>query len=561
MSPPAPLRRVLALAAPVRRWVALATLAGFAALAANVALMTAAPYLISKATLVTGFAALALAVTAVRAFAIGRAALRYCERYVVHLAALRILTQIRVRLYRAIEPLAPGGLRAFRSGDLLARAVADVDTLDAFFVRGIVPLAAAVLVSAVACGILALFAPELAVVLLAALVLGGIALPLAVRQRARRPAERMVRARADLHARFADDLSGLADLMAFGRDGRLADDLVSGSSAMGREQRTLASLRGLSTAAGSVLAGSAGLAVLALAIPWVSSGDLDGVFLAALPLATFAVYEAVQPLGDAFREVGSSRAAAVRTFEIVDAQATVREPSHPLVRPAHPTLEFGHVQFRYEEGSPFVLDDLSFVVRPGERLGITGPSGAGKTTTVNLLVRFWEAGSGRILLDGLDIRSFRADDVRSLVGVVPQQIYLFNGTLRDNLLVADGEADDDRVARACERAQLGEFLRSLPDGLDTFVGEDGLRLSGGERQRVAIARVFLKDAPILILDEATANLDLATEAEILESVREFARGKTMLVISHRDEPLALVDHMITLPAPMRAGRPRVPLGT
>ena len=362
--------------------MALATLTSFAALAANVALMTAAPYLISKATLVTGFAALALAVTAVRGFAIARAALRYSERYVVHLAALRILTQIRVRLYRAIEPLAPGGLRAFRSGDLLARTVGDVDTLDAFFVRGVVPLGAAILLAALACGILALFAPVLALVLLVALSLGGIALPLAVRHLAHRPAERMVRARADLYARFADDLSGLADLLVFGRDGRLAGDLVTRSSAIGREQRTLAFIRGGSAAAGTVLAGSAGLAVLALAIPWVRSADLEGVFLASLPLVAFAAYEAVLPLGDAFREVEASRAAAVRTFEIVDAPATVAEPSHPHAPPAHPSLEFRSVRFRYEEGSPLVLDDLSFSVRPGEALGITGPSGAGKTTLV-----------------------------------------------------------------------------------------------------------------------------------------------------------------------------------
>ena len=557
MSPPSPLRRALALAAPVRRWVALATLTSFAALAANVALMTAAPYLISKATLVTGFAALALAVTAVRGFAIARAALRYSERYVVHLAALRILTQLRVRLYRAIEPLAPGGVRTFRTGDLLARTVADVDTLDAFFVRGIVPLVAAGLLAALVCAVLALIAPPIALALLAALCLGGIALPLTVRHRARRPAERMVGARADLHARFADDISGLADLMAFGHDGRLTEDLGSRSGAMGREQRTLASIRGASAAAGSVLAAAGGLTVLAFATAWVSAGELDGVFLAALALGASAAYEAVQPLGDAFREVGSSRAAAVRTFEIVDASPTVLESAHPRRPPTHPSLEFRHVRFRYEEGSPLVLDDLSFSVRPGERLGITGPSGAGKTTIVSLLLRFWEAESGGILLDGLDVRGFRAEDVRSLIGVVPQQIYLFNGTLRDNLLLADGEADDDRIAWACDRAEFGGFLRSLPDGLHTPVGEDGLTLSGGERQRVALARVFLKDAPIVIFDEGTANLDLATEARVLQSVRAFARDKTLLVISHRDAPLGLADRVIALPAPHHRAAERV----
>jgi len=551
VSRPSPLRRLVSLAAPVRWWVLLAVLASFGALAANVALMAAAPYLISKATLVTGFAALAVAVTAVRAFAIARAALRYSERYVAHLAALRVLTQIRVWLFRSIEPLAPGGLRAFRGGDLLARTVADVDTLDAFFVRGIVPPAAAILTVVLACAILGAVAALLGLVALAFLALGGLALPLAARRRARRPSERLIRARADLHAGFAGDLAGLADLTAFGFEDRLASDLGIHSRSMGREQHTLASLRGASAAAGSILAGFAGLTVLVFAIPAVRQGSIDGVFLASLPLVTFAAFEAIQPLGDAFREVELSRAAAVRTFEIADAPAPVPEPVHalPLPLPSHPSVELRHVRFRYDERSPVVLDDLSLSLRPGEWLGLTGPSGGGKTTIVGLLLRFADAGSGAVLLDGVDVRRFGGEEVRARIGVVPQQVYLFNGTLRDNLLVADGGVDDTRIAQACDRAGLGPFVRSLPSGFDTLVGDDGLKLSGGERQRVAIARVFLKDAPILILDEATANLDAATESEVLANVRDFARGKTMLVISHRPAALELADRVFTLTAP------------
>jgi len=536
----------MGLATPVRGWLLLAVLTSFGALAANVALMTAAPYLISKATLVTGFAALTVAVTAVRAFAIARAALRYSERYVVHVAALRVLTEIRVRLFRAIEPLAPGGLRAFRSGDLLARTVADVDTLDAFFVRGLVPPVAALVAAGFAGAILAAFDPVLALVLLGFLAIGGIALPLATRRRARRPSERVIAARAELHAGLAGDLTGLADLTAYGREGRLGEDLAGWSRAMEREQRTLASIRGAGGAAGSILAGSAGLTLLALAIPGMRDGGIEGVLLASVPLVAFAAYEAVQPLGDAFREVELSRAAAVRTFEIADAPAAVPEPDEPRALSAHPAIELRHVRFGYDERSPDVLDDLSLRLEPGERLGLTGPSGVGKTTVVGLLLRFWDARSGSVLLDGVDVRGLRADDVRARIGVVPQQVYLFNGTVRDNLLVADGDADDATISQACDRAGLGPFLRSLPLGLGTLVGDDGLRLSGGERQRVAIARAFLKDAPILILDEATANLDAASEAEIVEQIDRFARGRTLLVISHRPAALGLADRIMTL---------------
>ena len=416
--------------------------------------------------------------------------------------------------------------------------------------RGIVPPVAAILTVVLACAILGAVAPLLGLVALVFLALGGLALPLAARRRARRPSERLIQARADLHAELAGDLAGLADLTAYGREDRLAADLGSHSRSMGREQRILASVRGASAAAGSILAGLAGLTVLVLAIPWVRDGSIDGVFLASLPLVAFAAFEAVQPLGDAFREVELSRAAAVRTFEIADAPAPVPEPVHALPLPSHPSVEFRHVRFRYDERSPLVLDDLSLSLRQGEWLGLTGPSGAGKTTIVGLLLRFVDAGSGTVLLDGVDVRRFRSEEVRSRVGVVPQQVYLFNGTLRDNLLVADGGADDTRIARACDRAGLGAFVRSLPSGFDTLVGDDGLKLSGGERQRVAIARAFLKDAPILILDEATANLDSETESEVLANVREFARGKSVLVISHRPAALELADRVITLIAPV-----------
>jgi len=553
---PGPLRRLMRLATPVRGWVLLAALASFGALAANIALMTAAPYLISKATLVTGFAALALAVTAVRAFAIARAALRYSERYVVHLAALRVLTEIRVWLFRAIEPLAPGGLGGFRSGDLLARTVADVDTLDAFFVRGLVPPVAAGLAVAFACAVLAAFEPALALVLLAFLAIGGLAVPLVTRRRARRPSERSIAARAELHAGLTSDLSGLADLTAFGHEGRLGEDLTGWSRAIEGERRALASIRGAGAGAGAILAGAAGLAVLALAIPGVRDGGIEGVFLASLPLVAFAAYEAVQPLGDAFREIELSRAAAVRTFEIVDAPAPVPEPSDPRTPAAHPSVELRHVRFRYDGRSPDVLDDLSLTLAPGDRLGLTGPSGAGKTTIVGLLLRFWDASSGETLLGGVDVRSFRTDDVRALIGVVPQKVYLFNGTIRDNLLVADGDADDTTILDACERAGLGAFLDPLPQGLGTLVGDDGMKLSGGERQRVAIARAFLKDAPILILDEATANLDAETEAEVVDHLRAFARGKTLVVISHRPAALELADRVMTLGTANPAARER-----
>jgi thiol reductant ABC exporter CydC subunit len=540
------MRRLLALARPVRWWIVLAALSSFAALAANVALMTAAPYVISRAALVTEFAALALAVTAVRLFAIARAALRYVERYAVHLAAFRVLTHLRVSFYRAVEPLAPAGLSSDRSGDLMARAIGDIDTLDAFYVRGLAPPAAALLTTALACAILGALDPRLALVLLACIVAGGLAVPWAVRRASRPRASNVVRARAVLYADVVDDVTGLSDLLVCCAEPAFGRRVAEGSRRLGEDLRGLAFVRGGGRAAGATIAGLAATALLAVAIPLVRSGGLKGVFLAAVPLVAIAAFEAVQPLGDAYREIELSRAAAVRTFEVLDAKPVVRDPSAPAGMPERAALEFRDVGFRYAPGAPAVLEGLSFAIAPGEHVALGGPSGVGKTTVTNLLLRFWDAGQGSVRIGGTDVRSLRGEDVRTLFGVVPQHVHLFNGTLRDNLLLADGHADDERIVQACIRARLGPFLASLPEGLDTQVGEDGLALSGGERQRVAIARAFLKDAPVLILDEATANLDDDTESEVLASVRSFAEDRTMIVISHRPAALGLADRVVKL---------------
>jgi thiol reductant ABC exporter CydC subunit len=544
-----PVGRLVGLAAPVRGWLVLALAASSAALVANVALMAVAPSLISRSALATGFAEIAVAVTAVRTFAIARATLRYAERYVTHLAALRILTRLRVRLYQALEPLAPAGVAGHRSGDLLARTVADVEALDGFFVRGLLPPVAAGAAGLVACAVLAWLDVRLGLVLLAFLAVCGAALPLAAARRSRRPAARLARGRGELHAALAEQVDGLADLVACGREEQVGRQLRGWTAELGRERRRLASVRGGSAGGGALLAGLAGLALLLLAIPLVRSGAVPGVFLAAVPLVGLAAFEGAQSLGEAFRHVEVGRAAAARTFELVDAPAPVVDPPAPAPVSGPPDVELRDVRFRYRSTGPPVLDGLSLRLPAGGRLGIAGPSGAGKTTVAGLLLRFWDPDSGRVLLGGQDVRRCRGADVRSRFGVVPQRIHLFNGTLRDNLLLADGDADDSRLLDACERAVLGDFVRSLPDGLDTRVGEDGMALSGGERQRVALARVFLRGAPILVLDEATANLDAETERRVLRAVDAFAAGRSLLVISHRPAALQLAGRVIELTGP------------
>jgi ABC-type multidrug transport system fused ATPase/permease subunit len=302
----------------------------------------------------------------------------------------------------------------------------------------------------------------------------------------------------------------------------------------------------MSNALAVLLASLAGLTVLFLAIPLVSDGKIEGVFLALLPLTAIASFEAVQPLGGALQQLEASEAAARRLFDVIDAPPPVIDPTRPLPPPTDYSIEFHNVSFRYAPDEPLALDAVSFRIPSGGRMAVTGASGAGKSTLVNLLLRFWETQAGHICIGGNDMRDYRADDLRALFGVASQHIHLFNGTIRDNLLLAKGDATDDEISAACEVAQLHDFIASLPLGYDTLVGENGLKLSGGERQRIAIARVVLKNASILILDEATANLDSLTEQKVMQALETFMRGRTTLIISHRRAGFEHGDQSIVL---------------
>lgn len=538
--------RLLGFLRPHLPRVALAVLLGVATVASNVGLLATAAYVISVATLVPLLGFLVVPSYLVRLFGISRAGARYAERMVSHDLTFRLLADLRVWFYGRLEPLAPARLLRHRSGDLLSRVVKDVEELENVYLRIVSPVAVAATISLITFLIFYTFDAMLAFVALGFLASTGVGVPLLVRRLARGLGRRQLELRGELNAKIVDGVQGVQDILAFGREEDRKQEISTLNRKLGRVQGRMAFITGLQDALGDLMMNLAMISVLVLTIPLVATGEIRGVYLAFLALVILGSFEAVQPLGKAFQFLGRSVNAGERLFEIADAKPEITDPPNPLSPSTNHTLRFDDVTFRYERDAPPVLRDISFALEPGKRVAVVGPSGAGKSTLADLVLRFWDPTSGRITLGGHDLRDYAQRDLRDLVGVVSQDTHVFTDTLRGNLLVAKLEATDADLRRALARAQLGDLAEHLPNGLDTHLGEQGLRLSGGERQRLSIARSLLKDAPLLILDEPTANLDPETEVGVLDAAYDLMRDRATLVITHRLVRMEDVDEILVL---------------
>jgi ATP-binding cassette subfamily C protein CydC len=477
----------------------------------------------------------------IRACAIARTAGRYGERLVTHEATLRMLAGLRVWFYEHLEPLAPAGLQAYRGGDLLSRMRADIDALDNFYLRLLAPAVVALLAGVGFTAFLLLYDARLALILALALFAAGVALPWLMHRLGDAPGRELVDLRADLRAAAVDGVQGLAELQVYGADAAQADEIQRLSRRIGACQRRLAGYSGLSQGALGLTANLAMWLALWNAIGLVHEGRIAPPELAMLALFFLAAFEAVMPLPAAFQALGETRAAARRVLEIADAEPPVPEPSAPRPMPPGNDIRFEAVTFRYPGAEVPAVRDFSLHWRTGARIALTGDSGAGKTTLVQLLLRFRAPDAGRITFGGSDIAELPGTALRRRIGVVSQHTQLFTGTMRENLLLAAPDADESALLQACRDAGLEDFVAAQPDGLDTQVGEAGVALSGGQQRRLGIARVLLLDAPVLVLDEPTEGLDGPTAQALMATLERVVEGRSVLLISHRAERFGRMD--------------------
>jgi thiol reductant ABC exporter CydC subunit len=546
------LARLLSFLYPFTGYIILSILLGIATIGSGVGLMATSAYIISAAALRPSIAVLQVPIVAVRFFGITRGVFRYLERLTSHQVTLRVVNHLRVWFYQNLEPLAPARLMHYRSGDLLSRIMTDIDTLENFYTRVVSPPVVAAMVIITTVLFTAYFDISLALVLLVFLLLAGGILPWFSQSVSRRSRHQLAACHADLNAVLVDSIQGLSDLLAANQERGQFIQLLNTNQTLIAAQTGFAQLSAMQNALGLLLSNLGMWSVLCMAIPIVVAGRLEGVFLAVIVMTALASFEAVFPLSLAAQYLERGMEAAHRLLEVISTRPEVVNPVQPLHPPQGYSLEVKRLTFKYppcfDEESDLALQDISFYLPQGGHMAIVGPSGSGKTTLVNLFLRFWEIQQGEILLGGKDLRAYSQEDIREYIAVITHNTFLFNANIKENLLLACPNASEEDMIRAAQTAQVHNFIQSLPDGYDTVLGEAGLRLSAGERQRLAIARALLRDAPVLILDEATVNLDAISERSVLQAIHALMRGRTTIMITHHLVGLGKMDTILVLQA-------------
>ncbi|MFB6780167.1 thiol reductant ABC exporter subunit CydD [Streptomyces sp. NPDC056352] len=543
------LARVRDAAGEHRGRLALALLLGSLALGSAVGLMAVSGWLISRASEQPPVLYLMVAVTATRAFGLGRAVFRYAERLVSHDAVLKMLAELRVAVYRGLERIAPAGLARTRRGDLLSRLVADVDALQDYWLRWLLPAGTAAVVGVAAAGFTGWLLPEAGLVLAVGLLLSGVGVPLVTGACARRAERQLAPARADLATRITDLLGGTAELTVAGALPARSARTREADGVLTRIAARAATATALGGGLSAVICGLTVVAAALVSVPAVLDGRLAGVELAVVVLTPLAAFEAVTGLPLAVQYRQRVKRSAERVYEVLDAPVPVLEPAAPADPPASPfPLEVSGLAARYAGASRDALDSVDLTLTAGQRIAVVGPSGSGKTTLAQVLLRFLDARSGTYRIGGVEASALDGDTVRRFVGLCAQDAHVFDSSIRENLRLARTGATDDELRAALAQARLLDWVQALPDGLDTLVGEHGARLSGGQRQRLALARALLADFPVLVLDEPAEHLDLATADALTADLLTATRGRTTVLITHQLAGLEAVDEVVVMDA-------------
>lgn len=511
---------------------------GLLAQLSAIGLLLTSAWLISRAAEQPPVLYLMVAIVSVRAFGVARSVLRYCERLLTHDAAFRLMNEHRLTLYVALDEAAPKGLPRGRRGDVVSRVVHDVDAFQDRLLRVRIPRSIALTAALFVTVLMATIDwPTAAAMALAILVL-FVAVPAIVLLSSAEDDRNTATLRGQLATEVAEAVVAAPDLIAYGASGTARDRVHDINSRLARAQRRFVWFSGLSSTLVLIAMGAVVVVATRIGVAAVASGSLDRVLLAVLVLAPLALIEPLDQLGAIAQTGLRVKESLGRVRELQEVRARAEEPLAYSPMPQGWELDVANLIVGWEDGP--VAPAVSFRVCEGDILGITGPSGSGKSTLAATLLKLIAPQGGQIQLGGVDITTLRGKDVRGCIGLMEQDSHIFDTSIRENLRIGKPHASDDEMVGALSGAGLAAFVRTLPDGIDTVVGENGSRLSGGERQRLALARLLLADRRILILDEPTEHLDEVTAEGLLDDILSLSPRHSVIIISHS---LAVLDRL------------------
>ncbi|WP_344978901.1 ABC transporter ATP-binding protein [Streptosporangium fragile] len=545
---------LLAVLAGHRRTFGLSVLAGVLNQACGIAAGTLGAFIVVRALGGAGTGELWRLTGLLLALVVVRAVATWVEAWLSHELSFRILAQVRQWLYWAFERIAPGGLLRRRAGDMVSTALQDSESLEIFYAHTSIYIAVAGIVPPAAVTVLVFWNGWLALALLPWLLL-AYTVPLWLRARAAEQGRAVREKTAAVNVEVVDLVHGLREIAVFGRGADRRARVADATRDLAAAQRRQALRGGLETAVTALTVSAGTLSVLAAGVVQVAGGGLDSTTLAPAVVLAAGAFAPVLTLLNVTRVWGITSAAADRVFDLLEEPAPVPDdgtgdaPGEPV------EVTFHGVSFRYDgtragdsrpDGETWAVGDIDLTIPAGRTLALAGHTGAGKSTLGHLLLRFFDPQRGRVTLNGVDLRDLPYAELTRLVGHVPQDVFLLHDSIRANLELAAPDAAPEQIAAACDAAQVTSFLDRLPDGIDTVVGDRGARLSGGERQRVAIARALLRDAPVLVLDETSSQLDALSERDVQAALDRARAGRTTLVIAHRLATLRAADLIAVL---------------